>query len=262
MKMNSAIIGVGSNISPEENVAKAEKEVALLGRFIRKSSFFYTKPLVYEKQDDFLNGVFHLETLCDYKELNDRLKKIENKLGRVRTENKFGPRTIDLDTVIFNNQVKDADVFERDFIKNPVTELLPELSDTLNCSNYRNSFTEIHQIIEKIFLLLSDPPLSVLGAGNWFCCRDSPADGIDIIVVLENPVDLKEEFINRELNVSGLNKIGSFFVHFWIFRSDEIEDLSAGKFHQRERPARLRLFANELSSYKLLYGKPIHFSKH
>ena len=47
----------------------------------------------------------------NYQELKILLKQIENKLERVRTKNKNGPRTIDLDIVLFNNQILDKDVF-------------------------------------------------------------------------------------------------------------------------------------------------------
>ena len=227
--MNSAVVGVGSNISPEENILRAEQEVAMLGRLTGKSSFYYTKPLGFEKQSDFLNGVFHIETSIEYGELKERLKKIENKLGRVRTENKFGPRTIDLDPVIFNNQIKDIDVFERDFIKNPVIELLPELSDTLSCSNYQNHFPTIHEIIEKILSLLPELPVSVFGAGQWFCDRESPVGDIGIFVIVENILDKYEKILNQELRKPNLEKIESYPVRLRLFHLEEPEEKPSGK---------------------------------
>ena len=254
--MNNAVIGVGSNISPEENTLRAELEVALLGRLIGKSSFLYTKPLLYENQNDFLNGVFHIETPYEYLELTGRLKKIENKLGRVRTENKAGPRTIDLDTVIYNNQVKDIDAFDRDFIKNPVIELLPELSGTLNCSNYKNHFYTVHAIIEKILSLLPAPPVSVFGSGQWFCDEESAEGGIDIFIIVENTGNEYEEIISRELKRSGLGEIGSCPVRAKLFRLEELQGRSAAISSVAQSPDFSGSFASRLRSYKLLYGKP------
>ncbi len=51
-------------------------------------------------------------------------------------------------------------------------------------------------------------------------------------------------FYENSFLEKGTPGLSSFFVYFWLFRSDEIEDLSAGKFQKRERPARLRPFAN------------------
>ncbi len=256
MRINNAVIGVGSNISPEENVARAEKEVSLLGRSIRKSGFIYTKPLLYEKQDDFLNGVFHIETAYEYKELNDKLKKIEDKLGRVRTENKSGPRTIDLDTVIYNNQVKDVDAFSRGFIKAPVIELFPGLEEILNCCNYKDNFETVNEIIEKILCLLTLPPVSVFGSGNWFCDVETAAGSIDIFVIIENTGNADEEIIKRELKSSGLSKIGSCPVHIRLFRLEQLKGLSAGKYSEAETPDFSRPVVSHIQSYKLLYGNP------
>ncbi len=257
--MHSAVIGVGSNISPEENVAKAAKEVSLLGKSIRKSEFVYTKPLLYEKQDDFLNGVFHIDTPYEYEELNGRLKEIENKLGRVRTENRSGPRTIDLDTVIYNNQVKDPDAFTREFIKDPVTELLPELEDTLTCSNYSNHFETVHGIIEKILSVLSAPPVSVFGAGSWFRDAELPAVSIEIFVIADDSANGTEEAINRELKASGLGKIGSLPVLVLLFPPEEIRVMAAVNNNEAETDGRSVSSISEFPSFRLLYGSPQPF---
>ncbi len=279
--MNSAIIGVGSNISPEENVSKAEQEVGLLGESLRKSRFIYTKPLIYEKQDDFLNGVFHIDTPYAYDELNDRLKEIENRLGRIRTENKSGPRTIDLDTVVYNYQVMDADVFTRDFIRGPVTEMIPELEMTLNSTNYKNHFRTIHGIIEKILSLmaaspLSVPdtdtqvryppetnpggksayPLSVYGTGQWFGDGEQTCGDIDFFVITEEAGKDSEKGINRELDGAGLGMIGSSPVNVHLFKPQEFRNLA------REMPGGTEIlkqpgsFAIELPLSVLLYRSP------
>ena len=59
--------------------------------------------------------------------LKSWLKNLEKKLGRVRLENKNGPRTIDLDIIIWNREVVDNEVYEREFLLNSINELLPEL---------------------------------------------------------------------------------------------------------------------------------------
>ncbi len=55
------------------------------------------------------------------------LKNLEKKLGRVKSENKDGPRTIDLDIIVWNGKVVDSEVYEREFLINSINELLPEL---------------------------------------------------------------------------------------------------------------------------------------
>ena len=66
------------------------------------------------------------------KELNQWLKGVENELGRVRTANKYGPRTIDLDIVIWDGKIVNQDLIERDFLKTAVSEVLPEIEYKLH----------------------------------------------------------------------------------------------------------------------------------
>ncbi len=258
MSINSAIIGVGSNIKPEENIIKAEKEIASLANIIRKSDFVYTKPLLYENQDDFLNGVFQIETSYEYPELNCRLKGIEHKLGRVRTENKNAPRTIDLDPVIFNNQVKDKDVFSRDFIKKPVLDLLPELYNTLTCSKYEKCFHEVKEVVEAILAVLPTPPVSVFGAANWFCSGGDTEDDVDFFVLTEN-IGENENKIHRELKKTIPRSIAGSPVQVSFLNREEKEvrrDEEPGSSHTRSH---LSQFTSNSPSHILLYGNPRPF---
>ena len=122
-----AIIGVGSNIEPEVNVKRAESAICEITEIIGKSTFAYTKPLKFQDQPDFLNGAFLISTKMGLDELITKLKEIEIQLGRTKTENKDGPRTIDLDVVFYDNKIVDDEVFKRDFLKKAVLELLPNL---------------------------------------------------------------------------------------------------------------------------------------
>jgi 2-amino-4-hydroxy-6-hydroxymethyldihydropteridine diphosphokinase len=55
------------------------------------------------------------------------LKELESKLGRVNTDNRYGPRTIDLDILVWNGEVVDEEVYEREFLRKSIKELLPDL---------------------------------------------------------------------------------------------------------------------------------------
>ena len=123
--MNTAVVSVGSNINPIDNIETAKKKVSSDFDFIRSSSFRKTKPIGFKDQEDFYNGAFLVQTDKGIDEVNIMLKKIEVEIGRVKTPNKQGPREIDLDILIWNNVVVDNDVYERQFLRNSVLELLP-----------------------------------------------------------------------------------------------------------------------------------------
>lgn len=125
--MNKVIIGLGSNIDPHTNIAKARTLLAERFTVIKESAFIETEPVGYTDQDNFVNGAVFLETELDQQTLKATLSNMEDELGRIRSEIKFGPRSIDLDIVVFNNTIVDQDFYERDFLKNSVLELIPNL---------------------------------------------------------------------------------------------------------------------------------------
>lgn len=121
--MNKAIIGIGSNINPEENISKM---LVLLEDYVtieKVSSFIKTKPIGEMNQADFTNGAVLISTELEMDALNIILKQIEDRLGRDRSIQKFGPRTIDLDIVVWNGEIADNDYYTRDFLQKSVDEL-------------------------------------------------------------------------------------------------------------------------------------------
>lgn len=125
--MNKAVIGLGSNIDPHNNITLARKLLGAHFAIISESRFIETEPIGFTDQDNFINGSIYIETSLTQNRLKQTLKAIEDEMGRVRSEIKFGPRSIDLDIVVFNGKVIDQDFYERDFLKNSVLEILPEL---------------------------------------------------------------------------------------------------------------------------------------
>ncbi len=125
--MNRAVISFGSNIDPEIHIRKARERIGLQHRVLAESTVVKTKPIGFTKQPNFLNGTVLIETDTDFSELDKGLRQIEDQLGRVRGPNRYGPRTIDLDIVVWNGEVIDEDVRKRDFLKKGVLEVWPDL---------------------------------------------------------------------------------------------------------------------------------------
>lgn len=125
--MNRAVVAIGSNIKPEEKVDAALGLISETFSVLKKSSFSYTNPVGYRDQPKFLNGSVLIETEMDKPAIVAALKHIEQELGRERDGRTDGPRRIDLDLTVFKNRVCDEDVYERDFLKQAINELLPAM---------------------------------------------------------------------------------------------------------------------------------------
>ena len=134
-----AFIAVGSNIKPEENIVAALKALKRAVRVSASSTFYRTEPLGARAQPTFINGVWQIETALSPAQVrNDALKPIESRLGRLHTGDKFAPRTIDLDLVLYDALVVDEigltlphpDI-KRPFVCGPVFELLTDPSSQI-----------------------------------------------------------------------------------------------------------------------------------
>jgi len=121
--MHSAILGIGSNINPNENIDQAIILLSEVSHVDKLSEIKVTKPIGITDQADFSNGAVAITTDLNKTELQNQLKLIENKLGRDRSRPKFGPREIDLDIVIFDNVIVDDDYHSRDFLKELVNSV-------------------------------------------------------------------------------------------------------------------------------------------
>ena len=102
--LSSIYLSLGSNIGNRENNLKlALKELSEILRIKKISSIYETEPLLYQKQDNFLNIVVEVSYFDEAESLLKNIKDIEKKMGREVTF-RFGPRIIDIDIIFFNGQ--------------------------------------------------------------------------------------------------------------------------------------------------------------
>ena len=127
---HEVVIGLGSNIDPEANLEQAVHELESRFKVSKRSQWTRTKPIGIQDQPDFYNGALLMETELEQQSLKKELKRIEDILGRDRSLPKFGPRTIDLDILIWNKKVVDEDYYKRDFLRKGVEEIIPDLKLT------------------------------------------------------------------------------------------------------------------------------------
>lgn len=92
-------------------------------RLVQVSELIRTKPIGIENQPDFVNGAALIETESEQSVFNAYLKSVEDRLGRDRSLAKFGPRTMDLDIVVWNDVLMDDDYYTRDYLRKVVAEL-------------------------------------------------------------------------------------------------------------------------------------------
>jgi 2-amino-4-hydroxy-6-hydroxymethyldihydropteridine diphosphokinase len=135
-----AYVGLGANLGDRESTIRRAIELLAAEpavEVIAVSSLRETDPVGYAEQPRFLNGVAAVETELGPRILLDRLLAVERKLGRVRDEGpRFGPRTIDLDLLLYGDEVLDEPgltvphprLAERLFVLEPLYELDPELT--------------------------------------------------------------------------------------------------------------------------------------
>jgi 2-amino-4-hydroxy-6-hydroxymethyldihydropteridine diphosphokinase len=136
--MPRAYVGLGANLGEREGALRAALaaldetegvEVAAV------STFRETDPVDYLDQPRFLNAAAALETTLAPRELLDALLEVERSLGRTREGPRFGPRTIDLDLLLYGDEAFDEPgltvphprLHERAFVLEPLAELDPAL---------------------------------------------------------------------------------------------------------------------------------------
>jgi len=133
-----AFIGLGSNLGdPVQNVRSGIAAIAEIPKcdVVMVSSLYSSAPMGLPAQPDYVNAVAKLNTTLSSEALLDELLLIERQHGRVRTGIRWSPRTLDLDILIFGDEVRNDDrltiphpgISERAFVLYPLQELEPNV---------------------------------------------------------------------------------------------------------------------------------------
>ncbi|WP_038173853.1 MULTISPECIES: 2-amino-4-hydroxy-6-hydroxymethyldihydropteridine diphosphokinase [Vibrio] len=153
--MSQVFIALGSNLSSP--VAQAHAAIDALkqlpkSEFVRASSLYSSTPMGPQNQPDYINAVVEISTELTPLELLDCTQAIELEQGRVRKEERWGPRTLDLDILLYGNEVIDSErltvphygMKEREFVLYPLAEIAPNL--TLPCGT---RLEDLLQVVEQ-----------------------------------------------------------------------------------------------------------------
>ncbi len=146
--MELAYIGLGANLNaPLETIKKAIVALSQLpnSKLVAQSKIYASKPMGPVDQPDYVNAVVLLETSLSPHELFEQTCQIEQDHGRVRNGEHWGPRTLDLDLLLFGEQTLNDELLtvphygikDREFVVMPLLDINPDL--TLPCgTNLQN----------------------------------------------------------------------------------------------------------------------------
>jgi len=136
--MTIAYVGLGSNLAePRKQVEKALQTLSVLPRtnLLARSKLYATEPWGHRDQPGFVNAVAVLDTQLSARELLDALLSIERQAGRERNGERWGPRILDLDVLLYGDSridepalhVPHPRLHERAFVLVPLAEIAPLL---------------------------------------------------------------------------------------------------------------------------------------
>jgi len=132
--MSHVYVAIGSNIDPEENVARAARELRRIFPDARFSNWYRNQAVGFDG-DDFINGVTGFTTELPLRSVIERLHAVEALCGRPRSAPRWAPRAMDLDVLLFDTVVCSEpgltlprpDLLKRPYMLGPMAEIAPEV---------------------------------------------------------------------------------------------------------------------------------------
>ena len=153
MSHSTAYLSLGSNVSPEKNIQFALDQLSKIFGETVSSSTYKTKAIGFEGSD-FLNLVVKIETDLDPERLIDRLHGIEEMTGRITGTKAFNDRTLDIDVLIYGDQINPDLNIPRDeilmygFVLEPLAELNPEGLHPIERVSFMELWTKLKENLD------------------------------------------------------------------------------------------------------------------
>jgi len=144
--LRTLILNLGSNIDPEKNLMVAVRKLIKHGKIINYSSVWETQAVGGEGPN-FLNFFIEIESEFDATQFKDNvIRPLEQALGRVRGENKYAPRTIDIDIIVENGKMLDKEIWDLAFIVMPLSEIHPTYINPKNGEHIKQTAEKLKNI--------------------------------------------------------------------------------------------------------------------
>jgi len=152
MIMKKVFLGLGTNMGDRaENLSKAVQCIEIdIGSVLKTSSIFETEPWGFHSEEQFLNMVVKVETELTPPGLMEKILSIETLLGRKRKEKQYVSRIIDIDILLYEDQIIDAEnlkiphplLHERKFVLEPLCEIEADMVHPVLGKNIRDLLTD------------------------------------------------------------------------------------------------------------------------
>lgn len=144
-KLHLAYLSLGSNIQPEINLVRAIQLLRQHGEIIKISNAWDSESVGAEGPN-YLNACLSFSTSLGHTELKEQvLRPIELQLGRKRSENKFAPRTMDIDIIVFDGISCDDKYWEQPFVVIPLAEIHPNYENPLTLESIAETATRLRK---------------------------------------------------------------------------------------------------------------------
>ncbi len=129
-KIHLAYLNLGSNIQPETNLPKAVELLREFGEIVKISQVWESEP-VGTTGNNYLNVCVKFKTSMPLSDMKEKIiHPIENQLGRQRGADKFAPRSMDIDMILFDDESINDDTWELAFVVVPLANVYPTYCKT------------------------------------------------------------------------------------------------------------------------------------
>ena len=144
-ELHKTYLNLGSNIQPEINLVRAIQSLSECGE-VRGVSNAWESRSVGKPAPNYLNAcILFLSPLNKFHLKEKIIRPIEARLGRVRSEDKYMPRTIDIDIILFDDQLQKVSFWNDAFVVIPLAEIYPEYQNSLTRESVIAKAKRLHE---------------------------------------------------------------------------------------------------------------------
>jgi len=158
--MATIFISIGSNINAHENIRLGLVDLAEVFSDIVNSTYYESEAVGFEG-DNFINLVTKAETNLDIPSVAEKLHAIEDRHGRDRSGPKFSSRTLDLDLLLYDDEVYEKgklqiprdEILTNAFVLWPLAELIPDKRHPVVHKSYRDLWSQFDKSSQSLWAI-------------------------------------------------------------------------------------------------------------